>query len=90
MAVAGGHRPDCTGMESVRSKWPNDIVIHGKKVVRDPDGDECPDGLHVIHIVVSGLASMCNNECFPEEIAQRSPPHFGYESGKRAEPCGDS
>ena len=44
MAVAGGIEKT-TGLEC-KIKWPNDIVVHGKKSLRDFNRDEYPDGLH--------------------------------------------
>lgn len=59
----------CTGLD-VQIKWPNDIVLNGKKLVgilTEMDAD-----INHIHYVVVGVGINVNIKAFPEEIAERA------------------
>ncbi len=56
---------DVSGME-VQIKWPNDIVLHGKKICGILT--EMSAELDYIHYVVIGVGINVNQKTFPEEI----------------------
>ena len=59
----------CTGLES-QIKWPNDIVLNGKKIVgilTEMDAE-----MNRISNVIIGVGINVNVEAFPEEIADRA------------------
>lgn len=66
MAVARGIRRT-TGLEAV-IKWPNDVVVNGKKVCGILT--EMNSEVDYINYVVIGTGINVNQETFPEEIAQ--------------------
>lgn len=78
MAVAKGITR-CTGMEA-KIKWPNDIVINGKKVVGILT--EMSAQMDYVNHIVVGVGINVNNESFPEEIAQNATSLL-LQSGKR-------
>ena len=78
MAVAKGITR-CTGMEA-KIKWPNDIVINGKKVVGILT--EMSAQMDYVNHIVVGIGINVNNESFPEEIAQNATSLL-LQSGKR-------
>lgn len=55
----------CTGMEA-KIKWPNDIVINGKKVVGILT--EMSAQMDYVNHIVVGIGINVNNESFPEEM----------------------
>lgn len=57
----------CTGLE-VQIKWPNDIVVRGKKLVGILT--EMSTEIDYINHVVIGIGINVNMEAFPEEIAK--------------------
>ncbi len=59
----------CTGLD-VQIKWPNDIVINGKKLVGILT--EMSTEIDYINHVVVGVGINVNTEIFPEEIADRA------------------
>ncbi len=59
----------CTGLE-VQIKWPNDIVIHGRKLVGILT--EMSTEIDYINYVVIGVGINVNMEGFPEEIAEKA------------------
>jgi BirA family biotin operon repressor/biotin-[acetyl-CoA-carboxylase] ligase len=68
LAVAQGIRQSCG--EKAQIKWPNDIVIHGKKVcgILTETSSE-PD---YIHYVVVGIGINANTKEFPAEFAEHA------------------
>ena len=77
MAVCDGIRT-CCGLET-RIKWPNDIVIGGKKVCGILT--EMSTELDCINYVVAGIGVNVNNREFPEEIRDVATSLF-IETGK--------
>lgn len=77
MAVADGiHR--VTGLEA-RIKWPNDIVLNGKKVCGILT--EMSAQMDYVNHIVIGIGINVHNDAFPEEIAPTATSLF-LESGK--------
>ena len=74
----------CTGMEA-KIKWPNDIVINGKKVVGILT--EMSAQMDYVNHIVVGIGINVNNESFPEEIAQNATSLL-LQSGKRVNRAG--
>ena len=68
LAVAGGIEAE-TGLETL-IKWPNDIVISGKKVCGILT--EMSAELDCIHYVVTGMGINVNMEEFPDELSQKA------------------
>lgn len=66
MAVAEGIR-SVTGLETM-IKWPNDIIIHGKKICGILT--EMSTEIDYINYVVIGVGINVNQETFPEEIRE--------------------
>ena len=64
LAVAGGIR-EVTGL-GAGIKWPNDIVVNGKKVCGILT--EMSSEMESIHYVVPGIGINCNTKEFPEEL----------------------
>mgnify|MGYP000319883578 CR=1 FL=1 len=77
MAVAKGITR-CTGMEA-KIKWPNDIVINGKKVVGILT--EMSAQMDYVNYIVIGIGINVGNEEFPEEIKDVATSIY-LESGK--------
>ena len=77
MAVAGGIEKT-TGLEC-KIKWPNDIVIHGKKVCGILT--EMSTQMDYINYIVIGIGINVQNESFPEEIGEVAT-SLRIESGK--------
>lgn len=65
-SVAQGIR-NCTGLD-VQIKWPNDIVLNGRKIVGILT--EMSTEIDYINHVVIGIGINVNMESFPEEIAK--------------------
>lgn len=80
MAVAKGIR-ECCGLET-GIKWPNDVVINGKKVcgILTETSSE-PD---YIHYAVSGIGINANTPEFPEELRDRATSIY-LETGKKTD-----
>lgn len=79
MALAVGNAvTDVSGME-VKIKWPNDIVLNGKKICGILT--EMSAELDYIHHVVIGVGINANQEKFPEEISATATSLY-LESGK--------
>lgn len=78
MAVAGGIEKT-TGLEC-KIKWPNDIVIHGKKVCGILT--EMSTQMDYINYIVIGIGINVQNESFPEEIGEVAT-SLRIESGKK-------
>ena len=78
MAVAGGIEKT-TGLEC-KIKWPNDIVIHGKKVCGILT--EMSTQMDYINYIVIGIGINVQNEAFPEEIGEVAT-SLRIESGKK-------
>ena len=70
-----------TGME-IRIKWPNDVVLNGKKVCGILT--EMSAELEEIHYIIVGLGINANTESFPEDIQDRATSIY-LESGKKVE-----
>ena len=66
MAVCRGIK-EATGLDT-QIKWPNDIVIHGKKVCGILT--EMSAEMECINYIVVGIGINVNNQDFPEEIAK--------------------
>lgn len=80
MAVAKGIR-ECCGLET-GIKWPNDVVINGKKVcgILTETSSE-PD---YIHYAVPGIGINANTPEFPEELRDRATSIY-LETGKKTD-----
>ena len=78
LAVADGIQKTC-GL-TAQIKWPNDIVVNGKKVCGILT--EMSTELECINYVVTGIGINANTEEFPEEIRQVATSLF-LETGKR-------
>ena len=78
MAVAGGIEKT-TGLEC-KIKWPNDIVIHRKKVCGILT--EMSTQMDYINYIVIGIGINVQNESFPEEIGEVAT-SLRIESGKK-------
>ena len=78
LAVADGIKRIC-GLDS-RIKWPNDVVINGKKVCGILT--EMSTELECINYVVTGIGINANIESFPEEIRDVAASLY-LETGKR-------
>ena len=80
MAVAKGIR-ECCGLET-GIKWPNDVVINGKKVcgILTETSSE-PD---YIHYAVPGIGINANTPEFPEELRERATSIY-LETGKKTD-----
>ena len=78
MAVAGGIEKT-TGLEC-KIKWPNGIVIHGKKVCGILT--EMSTQMDYINYIVIGIGINVQNEAFPEEIGEVAT-SLRIESGKK-------
>ena len=78
MAVAGGIEKT-TGLEC-KIKWPNDIVVHGKKVCGILT--EMSTQMDYINYIVIGIGINVQNESFPEEIGEVAT-SLRIESGKK-------
>ena len=78
MAVAKGIR-DCTGLEA-QIKWPNDIVIHGKKVCGILT--EMSTQIEYINYIVTGIGINVHCAHFPKEVEDIATSIY-LESGKR-------
>jgi BirA family biotin operon repressor/biotin-[acetyl-CoA-carboxylase] ligase len=65
LAVANGIR-EATGLVT-QIKWPNDVVVHGKKVCGILT--EMSAELEAINYIVTGIGINVNTEAFPEDIA---------------------
>jgi len=78
MAVAGGIEKT-TGLEC-KIKWPNDIVVHGKKVCGILT--EMSTQMDYINYIVIGIGINVQNESFPEEIGEVAT-SLWIESGKK-------
>lgn len=80
MAVAKGIR-ECCELET-GIKWPNDVVIHGKKVcgILTETSSE-PD---YIHYAVPGIGINANTKSFPEELADRATSIY-LETGRKTD-----
>lgn len=59
----------CTGLD-VQIKWPNDIILNGKKIVGILT--EMSTEIDYINHVVIGVGINVNTETFPEEIADKA------------------
>lgn len=70
-----------TGME-IRIKWPNDVVLNGKKVCGILT--EMSAELEEIHYIIVGIGINANTESFPEDIQDRATSIY-LESGKKVE-----
>lgn len=70
-----------TGME-IRIKWPNDVVLNGKKVCGILT--EMSAELEEIHYIIVGIGIDANTESFPEDIQDRATSIY-LESGKKVE-----
>lgn len=70
-----------TGME-IRIKWPNDVVLNGKKVCGILT--EMSAELEEIHYIIVGIGINANTESFPEDIQDRATSIY-LESGKKIE-----
>lgn len=68
---------ECTGLD-VQIKWPNDIVVNGKKIVGILT--EMNSEIDYIHYVVIGTGINANLKAFPEEIRETASSLF-LESG---------
>ena len=77
-SVAEGIR-EVTGMET-GIKWPNDIVVHGKKVCGILT--EMSTQMDYINYIVIGIGINVQNESFPEEIGEVAT-SLRIESGKK-------
>jgi BirA family biotin operon repressor/biotin-[acetyl-CoA-carboxylase] ligase len=78
MAVAGAIRQE-TGLIP-QIKWPNDIVLHGKKVCGILT--ELSTQIDYINHIVVGIGINVHNEQFPEELSDMATSLY-LESGKR-------
>ena len=80
MAVAKGIR-ECCGLET-GIKWPNDVVINGKKIcgILTETSSE-PD---YIHYAVPGIGINANTPEFPEELRDRATSIY-LETGKKTD-----
>lgn len=78
MAVAGGIEKT-TGLEC-KIKWPNDIVVQGKKVCGILT--EMSTQMDYINYIVIGIGINVQNESFPEEIGEVAT-SLWIESGKK-------
>ena len=58
------------GCESVQIKWPNDLVLSGKKICGILTETEL-DGMNIGHVVV-GVGVNVNEKEFPEELADKA------------------
>ncbi|MEZ3485142.1 MAG: biotin--[acetyl-CoA-carboxylase] ligase [Lachnospiraceae bacterium] len=68
VAVTEGIRR-CTGL-SCKIKWPNDVILHGKKVCGILT--EMSAEMDYINYVVVGVGINVNQETFPQEIEERA------------------
>lgn len=68
MAVASGIQ-DITGMET-KIKWPNDLVLSGKKICGILT--EMSTDLDSIRYIIVGIGINVNTPDFPEDIARNS------------------
>jgi BirA family biotin operon repressor/biotin-[acetyl-CoA-carboxylase] ligase len=73
LAVAGGIRK-MTGLDA-RIKWPNDVVVNGKKICGILT--EMNTEVDYINYVVIGTGINVNQEAFPEEIAHMAGSLYG-------------
>ena len=68
LAVADGIRK-VTGL-STQIKWPNDIILNGKKICGILT--EMSAEIDYINYVVVGVGINCNQETFPEELREKA------------------
>ena len=79
LAVSDGIR-ETTGLDSV-IKWPNDVVVNGKKLCGILT--EMSSEIDHVNYVVPGIGINVNTESFPEEIRQVATSVY-LETGKKA------
>ena len=80
LAVSDGIR-ETTGLDSV-IKWPNDVVVNGKKLCGILT--EMSSEIDHVNYVVPGIGINVNTESFPEEIRQVATSVY-LETGKTLE-----
>lgn len=66
-ALALKNTLNCYGIEGAKIKWPNDVLVSGKKI----SGIllEMSANIESVEYVVVGIGVNINNQCFPDEIA---------------------
>ena len=74
---------ELTGLESV-IKWPNDILLHGKKLVGILTEMDCD--METIHSVTVGMGINVNTKAFPEELQEIATSLY-LEGGREYDRC---